>query len=259
MDAAREAEALAALERARKARETLVKADPSVIRDQTQLITIYRRIAEIQIRAGRVAEAWASCQSALANASRLADAHPGNVALQSQVAAVYNDVADFHGATGKPSEALPFLDKAEAIQRKLAGAESSQQRYRTILSDGLRRRGITLKKCGRSAGAVAAFREAIAVLEGLASPGSTEIYDIACNQSLLSALARESGSGLSDADGRAEADKAMASLRRAVAAGWGQAAHMRVDTDLDPLRSRPDFGLLLLDLAFPNDPFAPGR
>jgi hypothetical protein len=31
---------------------------------------------------------------------------------------------------------------------------------------------------------------------------------------------------------------------------------MRRDTDLDPLRLRPDFQLLLMDLAMPDDPFA---
>jgi hypothetical protein len=31
---------------------------------------------------------------------------------------------------------------------------------------------------------------------------------------------------------------------------------MRRDTDLDPLRSRTDFELLLMDLAFPDQPFA---
>jgi hypothetical protein len=33
-------------------------------------------------------------------------------------------------------------------------------------------------------------------------------------------------------------------------------AFMRRDADLDPLRARPDFQLLLLDLAFPGQPFA---
>jgi hypothetical protein len=31
---------------------------------------------------------------------------------------------------------------------------------------------------------------------------------------------------------------------------------MRTDPDLDPLRSHPDFQLLMMDLAFPDDAFA---
>ena len=48
-------------------------------------------------------------------------------------------------------------------------------------------------------------------------------------------------------------------LREAVTAGFRDLAHIRTDTDLDPLRSRPDFQLLMMDLAFPAEPFAATR
>jgi hypothetical protein len=47
-------------------------------------------------------------------------------------------------------------------------------------------------------------------------------------------------------------------LHRAVNAGYRNVALMRRDSDLDSLRSRPDFQLLMMDLAFPDDPFARG-
>ena len=50
-------------------------------------------------------------------------------------------------------------------------------------------------------------------------------------------------------------ERAMEMLRRAVAAGYWDIAWMRRDPDLDPLRPRADFQVLLLDLAFPADPF----
>jgi hypothetical protein len=40
-----------------------------------------------------------------------------------------------------------------------------------------------------------------------------------------------------------------------MAAGYRDVAWMRRDPDLDPLRPRADFQVLLLDLAFPADPF----
>jgi eukaryotic-like serine/threonine-protein kinase len=49
----------------------------------------------------------------------------------------------------------------------------------------------------------------------------------------------------------------MAALRRAVARGYRSPHALRTDPSLDPLRSRPDFELLLLDLEFPDDPFSP--
>jgi tetratricopeptide (TPR) repeat protein len=51
------------------------------------------------------------------------------------------------------------------------------------------------------------------------------------------------------------AARAMAALRRAVDAGWDNMERMKQDPDLDPLRARPDFQGLMLDLAFPADPF----
>jgi len=254
IETARDAEALPVLERARKARETLVKADASVIRDQTQLIDIHSQIAGILTRAGRTPQALASREEAMAVATRLAEAHPGDLNMQAQLAEAYLSIADLHTSTRKPSEALPWHDKALAIQRRIVEAEPSQQAY---LTKGLRRRGIVLQKCGRPAEAVSAFREAITVLERLASPRAFEIYTVACNRSLLSGVACDAGSGLTAADARAEADEAIKSLQRAAAAGLREAARMRVDTDLDPIRSRPDFQLLIMDLAFPADPFAP--
>jgi hypothetical protein len=44
------------------------------------------------------------------------------------------------------------------------------------------------------------------------------------------------------------ADQAVGALRQAVAHGYQDAAHMKKDTDLDPLRGRDDFQKLLAEL-----------
>ena len=48
------------------------------------------------------------------------------------------------------------------------------------------------------------------------------------------------------------ADRAMGLLHTAVRAGFNNAAHMKKDTDLDPLRDRADFKELLESLAKPK-------
>ena len=51
------------------------------------------------------------------------------------------------------------------------------------------------------------------------------------------------------ADKRTEyADRAMELLQKAVKAGWKDAAHIKADADLDPLRERADFKKLIADL-----------
>jgi serine/threonine-protein kinase len=81
-------------------------------------------------------------------------------------------------------------------------------------------------------------------------------YNLACVHAVLAGIAAAPGSGMTASEGRAEADRAMHWLRQAVDAGYRNVALMQRDHDLDPLRSRPDFQLLLMDLEFPDDPFA---
>jgi hypothetical protein len=55
------------------------------------------------------------------------------------------------------------------------------------------------------------------------------------------------------------ADHAMVALRRAVDAGYRDTRALDSNHDLDRLRDRNDFRLLIMDLAFPAEPFARGR
>jgi hypothetical protein len=55
---------------------------------------------------------------------------------------------------------------------------------------------------------------------------------------------------------RQYADAAMASLGEAIRKGDRDFRHFQTDQDLAPLKGRDDFDRLLMDLAFPTDPFA---
>jgi serine/threonine-protein kinase len=98
----------------------------------------------------------------------------------------------------------------------------------------------------------------VAILERLPTLELPDLYNLACGYAKLAGIATSRGPGVTAADGRAEADRAMQWLHRAVARGYRNVALMRRDLDLDPLRSRPDFQLLMMDLEFPDDPFARG-
>jgi hypothetical protein len=115
--------------------------------------------------------------------------------------------------------------------------------------------GRALRRAGRGAEALGPLREAVALWEALPAPNIDSHYDLACAHALLAAVAADPRAGLSAADGAAEAGRAMGALRRAVAAGYRDLDRLRTDPDLAPLRDRPEFQELLLDLAFPADPF----
>ena len=111
---------------------------------------------------------------------------------------------------------------------------------------------------GDLAGAAADWRRA----EGLYAshpPGGGEAAILrACCRGSLAGLAGAAGSGVSAAEGTAHAEAAMALLRRAVAGGYRDLDHFQAEPGLDPLRSRDDFRLMMMDLAFPDEPFALG-
>jgi serine/threonine-protein kinase len=252
----RDNEALAALERAREAREALARANPTVPRFQAQLAWIHREVGKLHRRAGRIAEALASYERSGQIATTMAAAFPNDREAQGEAANSYVDLTEFLDATGKPSDALAWHGEAITLARRAVEADPSSSGPRAALAQVFLRRGITLRKCGRPAEAVSDFRQSTAVLRDLMKPGPWDYYNMACAQSLLSGVAAEPGSRLTAGDGQGAADAAMTTLHRAAAAGWRDAAFLAADTDLVPIRSRPDFQAHKLDMEFPDEPFA---
>ena len=84
-------------------------------------------------------------------------------------------------------------------------------------------------------------------------------FFLACCHAGLAGLAGRPGSGVSAGERADQAEKAMAVLRQAVTMGYRNPDACRTESALDPLRDRPDFRLLLLDLGFSANPFARDR
>jgi hypothetical protein len=104
-------------------------------------------------------------------------------------------------------------------------------------------------KLGRAAEAAADCRETTEAFEKLNRTDAGSLYNAACFRALLAAGLR-GGAPSADSTKQAneEADRAMTWLKKAVAAGFHDAANMSKDQDLDALRDRDDFKKLLSDL-----------
>src|SRR5262249_22377062 len=112
---------------------------------------------------------------------------------------------------------------------------------------------------GQPAAAIQTYQRVLSKVGRLTNLNATALYNLACLDSLSSALVGKGGttpSSPNDRSGKDYADRAMSWLKRSVAAGWKNHSHMKQDTDLDPLRGRPDFQELMMDMAFPDHPFA---
>jgi eukaryotic-like serine/threonine-protein kinase len=78
---------------------------------------------------------------------------------------------------------------------------------------------------------------------------------LACCHAGLAGVAGTPGSGFAAAEGADQAEKAMDVLSLVVRLGYRNADAYRNETGLDPLRNRPDFQVLMMDLVFPAEAF----
>ena len=142
----------------------------------------------------------------------------------------------------------------------MEGAAPEWDRSRLRRAQTLAHVGAVERIAGRSGAALRTLREALAIIDSIAEADGGLLYDRACAESQLLALAEQSSGDLLPADRAdclAAADRAMAALRQAVDMGFRDTVRLRSETDLEPIRRRPDFRALLNDLIFPADPFAP--
>ncbi len=158
-------------------------------------------------------------------------------------------------AAGRPAEARAACDRATAIREGLLKEHLADASFAQGLAESLLRSGHARAAAGNLTGAAADWRCA-AALDAAHPPGGSQAIIRACCHGALAGLAGKPGGGVSVAEATSQAEEAMAILRRAVAAGYTDFDHFRVEPGLDPLRSRDDFRRLISNMAFPAYPFA---
>jgi tetratricopeptide (TPR) repeat protein len=150
---------------------------------------------------------------------------------------------------GRLDDGLPKLRRAQALQEEIVRRHPKVGFYRFNLAFVCRALGRAEERYGRPADAFSAFDRARRLDEIEADKIFIKRYNEACDVALMARVAPPE---------RREAlvSQALATLRLAVAQGYRSYAELANDADLSALRGRPELDLLLLDLAFPADPFA---
>jgi tetratricopeptide (TPR) repeat protein len=138
---------------------------------------------------------------------------------------------------GHDAEAIPVIDGC--LERAARTADSDPF---SGLAD-LRLRHFVKARDAAGCRATAALWEKMP----LKSPGS--LYHAACHRAVTAAILRATDNSAEGAkQAGAEEDRAMAWLKKAVAAGFKDAAGLKQDKDLEALRDRADFRKLVSDL-----------
>jgi serine/threonine-protein kinase len=247
--------ALTAFEASRRIKQRVAEEHPGVAEYRRDLAITHHNIGSLLRESGRLAEALAAHEATLAIQRALAATYPAVTGIQRDLANGLNEAGDVLRLMGRPAEAQASYEQALAILEGLSQADPNVSEYQTWLVQGLKGLGATHFAAGRAADAVVTWRRAITIEERMRSPYDELFYYLAGCHAFLGAAAAVPGSGLSAEEGPVELGRALDALRRAIAAGYRDVTWMQRDSDLDPLRSRPDFQVLLLDLAFPADPF----
>ena len=206
---------------------------------------------------GKAVEALDSFGQEEAMLKTLVEAHPFAPDFREFMANCENNMAPVFLRLGRTAEARSRCERAVALGEVLIRDFPTVRDYRRRLAESLFRFGQVRRSEGDSNGATADCRRALALWESLSNLEGEDVFNSAACQSLLSSLAEHSSAGLAAAQGNAAADRAIAFVARAIAMGYRFPSMWRTETALDPLRSHPDFKLLMMDLAMPTEPFAP--
>jgi tetratricopeptide (TPR) repeat protein len=207
-------------------------------------------------RAGRGDEAVAAYGRARDLYRALAEAQPDFAGHRHGLASSLAGLGAALAQLGRTDEAVVAYEQARDLQQGLAEAHPDVAEYQDTLAWSLSALGDLLDGAGRTNQAVTSLRRAIAVRGRIEALSSEARFDLARNHATLAAVASRGASGPTSAEARAEAEAAVTALRGAIAAGFGDAARIRAEPEFAPLWARPDFRALLLDLAFPDEPFA---
>jgi tetratricopeptide (TPR) repeat protein len=249
-------EAEAAYRRAVAISGQLTEESPAATEHRLFLANHHNDLGELLSSTGRPTEAEAEHRRALAIRQKLAADDPKVPDHRNDVASCHTDLSVILRSLGRPAEARDGCDRAITIREVLVQEVPKVSMYRSDLAGSYRDRGLARRDLGDLAGAAADARRALALWDSLPSRTGQEWFETACARAALAGLAGRDGSGVSAAEATSEADVALALLREAVGMGYRNRDAFRTEDALDPIRSRPDFRLLLDDLAFPADPFA---
>jgi tetratricopeptide (TPR) repeat protein len=236
--------------------QKLVDDNLAVAVFRTGLARDHSNLGWLLSQVGKPAEAEAEYRTALALYKRLADDNPRIPSHYNEAANTHNNLSVVLRRLGRPAEALDHCKQAVTVREALVREDPVTTVYRGGLAESHLNRGLALRALGDPAAAAADVRRAVAVFEALESRTGEHWFLFACSHAALAGLAGQAGSSLSAAEGDEAADRAMALVRMAVATGYRNADAYRTEDALDPLRGQDDFRLLLMDLAFPAEPFA---
>ena len=245
------------IEKAIAVYESLVREEPAMPGFRERLASGYRFLADVTAGTGNQQAAVESYEKAIAVYEELLGKQPDFPFYHDAVGTVIYALAVAREHLGQHEATVERVRAAIGHHRTALEGSPQTREYRRNLSQDDTSLALLLRFLGR----VGEAAEATRVRIKLWPDQPRELYDSAAALALCLPALDPKAVAQSEAAALRErlAGEAVATLRRAIAAGYADANHLHQDPDLAPLRGRDDFRRLLgerLDRGFPADPFA---
>ena len=235
--------------------KALLERKPGDLNLRVALVQCFHKLGHALWLMGKPREGRGVLEEGLALAGRLAIEHPDDIDRAIDCGLSFDGLGRCLLDLGQYDEAEARFRQAISRVVKVFSLPPERPGLRQQISIHYGGLTMALRGLGRAQEAAQAEWERARLSRG--NPG--QLFEIAWGlaQCLPALDHKSAGQPPVDASVRERlALEAVATLRQAIAAGYRDLAHIRSDSLLDPLRARPDFQLLMMDLAMPADPFA---
>jgi tetratricopeptide (TPR) repeat protein len=247
------AEALQEYQEALAIRQKLADANPAVTAFQSDLALSQFYIGDVLLDSRKLTEALNEYQKGLAIMQKLAEANPTTPEYRSDLARGHRRIGHVLARQGRLEDAFASLDKGQVLSQQLADAHPENARYTVFLGYNHARRGAAHLRAGHPAEAATDLRRAVDLWARNQNPDVEDRFERSQALALLAGLAADGKSGVTAAEAAAFADQAIATLRDAFQAGWGNVAEVK-EPDFDAVRGRDDFQKLLAEVEAKSGP-----
>ena len=158
--------------------------------------------------------------------------------------------------SGKPGQAVEKCERPLEVRKPLIKAHPEVPWYRPGLGETYLRLGQVRCDMEDVAAAAAAWKRGVRTLRRNQVTRRTAHVPASLLQCRPGGTRGPIGLGNALRGGGKPAEEAMTQLRRAVSMGYRNTDAYRTESALDPLRNRPDFQALMMDLMMPADPLS---
>jgi tetratricopeptide (TPR) repeat protein len=232
-----------------------VREHPRDVKMRLYLTTLESTLGQIEKARGHPIDALKIKRGAVEALGALARENPQLIRVRHTWATNLEHLSHLQTDLGRYADAERSARESIDVFEALAGGVPSNHLFRRKVGWGYGALGKALLKAGSPTEGLTMLRKSQEILES--SDNVDDLYNLACFLALSSTVAAPAEGLAATERQRRDADRAVATIRRAVTMGYADSNMWKHDPDLDSLHSRADFQTLMMDMDLPANPFVP--